>query len=370
MQKMINPKVFVKSIASVDFYDRVTGALLAHADCVNNAAMTRGIDEGVIRGGIGNKIVAIIPSEADYRLNIVNAKYDIDLEALVVGTTVSNVGHSMVVDTLTLDATGKGTLLNIPAPRLGDDTGALIGTVLQANGVWLKNDNGVTITQDSTTNAYEIDLGVPMAGQTVKFQYTTLRIGMAEFGTSAIPVGSYAFAVAKYAMYYGSDANKVNSRAGFLTITIPNGQFVLSGDLGGDNNTPWTQGVQFVALPSGTDIYDCDTLEGNMFYMTEEFCDADWTNFAQGLLAMPSDMVLSATTTTGQITVDALVDGESIPIDAADLVFTSAEDTVATVDKTGLVTYVGTGTTEITITPSADFANPNNLTTTVSVEGQ
>jgi hypothetical protein len=270
---------------------------------------------------------------------------------------VKNVAKVLTTETITIDSTGKGTLAGTPVARLGDDeTVGIIGMVAKVDGV-VQEQNAVTFTKTGT--AYEFELGAEYANKSVLVEYTKEKIGAKQIDIGSLNVGAKLRVIASFDLYYGSDSKNLTTFAGKKTYTLPVCQ--LSPDVtdGGEASSPLTQTNRAYILAPPQDAFAdaCEPSANSVGYITYDLCDTNPFDVITGLIGDPVDIELDATTTSAQIAIEGVVDGDTYPLEADKFDFVSTDTAIATVDATGLVHSVAVGTATITATVKSEYSS-------------
>lgn len=84
-----DPKLFVKGAAEVIFTDPKTGAICGYEKVLSDAAVQSSVNLGEITGGIGNRLVGIIPDSARITGSYTEEAFSLRTRAAIMGGTVA-----------------------------------------------------------------------------------------------------------------------------------------------------------------------------------------------------------------------------------------------------------------------------------------
>lgn len=351
MIKFSDVKLYLKGTATAILIEKATGDIRYYSDKFQTANYQTSVTMGEIRAGLGNGIAAILPSDAAVNVNFTAADFSLAAKAMQVGAARTFGAPVMTCQTVT--AAGADLTIDVadgvPVTALG------MSKVI----CWVQEVGGKSLIATDGT-AYEIDgtgaisgfVATPGTEYKVTYFVTRANAEVATITTAMDPfVGYFMSAMAVYANAGGA-ANE-GTRAGTLYAIVPSLKLGADAGVVGDQTTNDTTSLtgQALAFDEDTVSAECDDCAGAgnvLAYYVYVPCDT--TTGIEGIVAALGGVVTVGVGETARLNPATVMDGKlSRSVPAADFTYTSADTGIATVDGTGTITGVATGSTEITV---------------------
>ena len=347
--------LILKGTATAYLQDTTTNNIVFCDDAFQTANVQTSLTQGEIRGGIGNPIIAMIPSDSSLTVNFVTAHFNLAAKAGQIGAKMTMGAPVMVCQTvvaagadLTIDVTG-----GIPVAAIGasdpvcfvQEVGA--GSAISTDGVAYPITAAGAITGFTAT-----------ATKTYKVWYHITRAN-AQLATvsSLFEPNVYRF-TAVMAVYdmAGASGNNQGTHVGNLTIVVP--RLKLNGDAGGvtgDQTTADTTSITGQALAYSPTTIDgeCDDCSGGgnpfAYYI---YTPCDTTTGIEGVVAQLGGLIEVATSGTYQVRPALVVNGELVRnMNPAEFTYALADGATSTVSTSGVISGAATAEdTELTVT--------------------
>lgn len=326
-----NYNQFLISSADVIIRDREADQIMLYGKTEIDSAMQQDVASLEISGGQGNQLLYDAQHSKKLTFTITDAKFDEGYIAVNSGVLITNGAKDIFYrEFITLDASGVGTITKVPT-----------GT----GKVYLQNATGTVLTVAPTGSTVT---WLAQANNKVEaiYKYSTT--------VDSIDLNAAIFTKSYEMTLIGHIFDKSGNSAE-LQIIIPqykpDGKFSLTLKADGYSTTPLNGKALVDQVTSSYGSMNIVNLSGSAIVYTN-------------IVASPSTVTLSTTTTTQQITVYALRGGNYAPVtlDLALCSFTSGTPATATVGaSTGLITRVAVGTSLVTVTHTAsglkDYVN-------------
>lgn len=302
--------LYLKGTATAYLQDSNNNIVYA-SDKFQTANIASSTTLGEIRGGIGNPIQALIPTDSAMTVTFVAADFSLFAKAAQTGATLAYGAPVMVCQ----NVTASGTSISI------DVTG---GTPVAAAGssdvICFVQEVGVASNIASDGTAYPISSAgavsnfVATSGHTYKVWYYVNRLN-AQIATvrSLFDPSVFRF-TAVMAVYSNDGTANGGTHVGNLTVIIP--RLKLGGDGGGitgDQTTNDTTSITGQALAADeavvtADCDDCGGVGSPMAYYIYAPCDL--TSGIEGVVAQVGGVITVPKSTTFQMQPRVVVNGE------------------------------------------------------------
>lgn len=361
--------LFLKGTATAYLQDPSTNDIIFCDDAFQTANVQTSLTQGEIRGGIGNPIIAMLPSDSSLQVNFVSAHFNLAAKAGQTGAKLTYGAPVMVCqtvvaasDALTIDVSG-----GVPVAAAGAaDAVAFVQEVgacspIATGGVAYPITSAGVVTGFTAT-----------ATKTYKVWYNITRAN-AQMATvsSLFEPKTYRFTaiMAVYDMA-GTSGGNGGTHVGNLMIIVPRLQ--LGGDAGGvtgDQTTPDTTSITGQALAYSPTTIDgeCDDCSGGgnpfAYYI---YVPCDTTSGVEGVVAQLGGVIEIATSGTYQVRPALVVNSELVRnIDPSEFSYAIASGGASTVSAAGVITAAAAAEdTELTVS----YVNgATTLTDTVNV---
>lgn len=350
---MSNTKKFLSSVGDAYLYDLTTGTEIFRGKTLIDTSIEVSSGSTDVRGGKGNPLLYSYFHSGEMSVNITEAQFNLTFLGSMVGSDVGVGTNVFQEETITLGASGTGTITGTPLALPG---------ITPIYG-WVKHVDGTVEKVTFSTKTFAESTGTSGDVVCVRFYAASSAAQYINVNANMLPkIGRLVID----AQLNSSDVS--SNRIGSCQIEIPKAQlqpsFTLSLTADGVANTPLTaRALQDENLTSAA----CSPVPV-LAKITEILDSANWWDSVIALAIVGGDFALATTLGTRQIQVYALrADGTAafnVP-DYSDLTFSSATTGVATISNAGLVTGIIAGTSLLKATITS--ANTIEASCTVTV---
>lgn len=353
-----NKYLYLKGTCNVVVSDIVTGNVDYQSTKVQTNQFTTSCDLGAIRAGLGNSVVAQIPSDCAVNLALTNADFSMKARALQVGTAVTY--NAVAPACVTVVA--SGTALSLPA---GTVAAAPIGYTKKICYVG-NSGTAYTINDSGTIEGFTAE-----SGKTYTVSYFAAGASNEQVIVGSRFAPGVKHVMAQMAVYSteGTSAQNQGSQTGWLYYVIPRMQFNGTADTEGSQNTPATTALNGTALvydgaaPDGACV-DCANGGILAYYIYVPFAGA---TSAVASIVVPGGLVTVTQGETAQIPAKYVMeDGSLVQPNYADITWTvdTAGADTASVSTTGVVSGTAKGSTivRMAITANPEIKGECNVT--------
>ena len=371
MISFTNQRLYVKGTCQAVLRDPCTGNVVYSSNKFQTANISTSVTMGEVRGGMGNAIATILPSDTALNVEFVAADFSLFAKAAQLGAALSYSAPVMVCDTVT----ASGATISIPT---GADAAVPVAPLGFDEPICYVQEIGVSGTVEETGTAYGID---PTSGAIAGFASTSgkeykvfyyvnkLEAQVAEISTLVNP-GTYHFS-AQMPVFANENCNAENqgSRVGWLHVVVPRLKLGANGGVVGDQTTPDTTSISGQAVAFDADVVsatcsDCDA--GTLAYYV--YVPDSGAGMVAGL-AVIGGAVSVAKSSTAQIPVRIVMkNGQLVVPPSYSVGFTyvaSGAPSGTSVSSVGVVTSGSTaGDFEVAVTYASDgesFTTPVNV---------
>lgn len=322
MIKFTDRKLFLKGTSEAMLTDKASGNIVYFSDKFQTANVTPSVTMGEIRGGLGNAIAGIIPTDAALNVNFVSADFSLFAKAAQAGASLSYGAPVMTCHTVT--ASGAALSVNVaeegtPIAQLG--MSKVICYVQEIGAASPVSMGGIAYPIDPETGA--IEGFAAESGKEYKVWYFVSKAG-AELATVTTNIDPKILHFSASMAVYASEGGSANSgtRVGTLYVIVPS--LKLGGDgagVTGDQTTPDTTSISGMAIAYDPDVIeagcgDCGA-DGNVlaYYL---YVPCDGASNIQGL-ALVGGVITVPVSSTHKISEFKLVmaDGSLVAPDQA-----------------------------------------------------
>ena len=349
MINLNNKYLYVKGTCNVNVSDVATGDVVYQSSKVQTNNFTTDLDMGAIRAGLGNPIAIQLPSDAAVNLELSAADFNLQGRAMQLGASLAYNGIRPVCATVT----ASGTTLELPegaepVANYGFDKAYAYVNYAGATDVGIAYE----INEDNEIEGFiATDEGV------YNITYFERQANAQELAISgAFAPGIYHVST-QLAVYStdGGNAGNRGSQCGWLYIYIPRMQFSGNAETSGSqtenaNTVLSGTALSYEAAAEGGACTDCSyPMLAYMVYVPFSVAG----NGLKGIVVIGGGVTVEAGKTAVLPVKYVMDDNTLVQPNYAKLSFTGATGTVATVAG-GIVTGVGEGTTNVTITTEDD----------------
>lgn len=371
MIKFTDKSLFVKGVGSAVLTDPDTGEINYESDKFTAASVTASVDLGEIRAGLGNAIVAMLPTNSGIAVEFTASDFNLWAKAAQVGSDVTYGAPVPVCQTVTaltsalsIDVSG-GT----PVAQLGmSDVVCYVQKVGESSPI---SADGVPYPVDSVTGL--ISGFTATSGEQYKVWYFINKptAQKAVIGTLMDP--KVVHFSASFAVYANSNGkSNAGTRVGWLYVVIPRLKLNANASLNGDQTNADTTMISGQAISYDEDVVsatcdECGEVGNDLAYYIYSPCsDAE---VVRGL-AVVGGVVSLPVSTSAQIPVKLVMPDHSLvdPASYSDGFTYEAEGapTGTSVGTSGVVTAGSTaGDFEVEVTYTDGV---NTFTLPVNVE--
>lgn len=253
MIRFTDRKLFVKGTCQAIVTDKGSGDILYYSDKFQTGNITTSVTMGEIRGGLGNAVAAIIPSDSALNVDFVAADFSLWAKAAQLGASVKYSAPVMVCQDIT--ANGEALTIDVaagtPVAQLG--FGLAYAYVLEV-------DKAAPVMQYGT--AYPIGEDGAITGFTAttgteyKVWYYINKPTAQVAAISSMFDPKVVHFTAQIAVYANESGNaNEGTRVGWLYVIVPSLKFGANGGVVGDVTTADTTSLSGQAI-----VYDAEVI--------------------------------------------------------------------------------------------------------------
>ena len=303
MISFTDKKLYVKGTCQAQLSDPCTGDIVYASNKFQTANITTSVTMGEIRGGMGNAVAAILPSDSALNVEFTAADFSLAVKAAQLGATLSY--GAPVSECRTVTATGTTLTLNV------DSGGVPAAPVGFASPIAYVQEIGVAGTLAATGKAYPITTTGTVTGFTAVNgrQYKVFYFVQSPTAQVATISSLFDPKVLHFTAQMPVFSNEACSnetdgtRVGWLYVIVPRLKLGANGGIVGDATNPDTtsisgQAVAFDETVVSAECSDCEA--GKMAYYI--YVPDNGANSITGL-AVVGGLMRVATGSTAQIPV-------------------------------------------------------------------
>jgi len=343
-------KKFLVSVADVFGYDE-NDVLLFQSKTLLDSSIEVTLGSSEVRGGRGNQLQYIYYHSNAMNITLNDTQWNLNFLGNTVGSDVTVGNNIYTEETITLGASGGGTITGTPL--------AIQGTTIYG---WISQLDGTSQRVTFTGSTFASSSGT--SGDVVCVRYYALDSASNSITIPAGAIPKVVRLVMEASLNTGDEsANQIGKIQFIVYKATLSGSFTLSMTSDGVSQTP----LSAMALAYQDAETAACTSEPVYAKIIEVLDSANWYDGVTALAIEDGDFALGATLGTKQLVVYA-IKPNAAPFIApvADLDFTSATGGVATVGlHTGLVTGVTAGTSLLTVAITAAPTVDASATVTV-----
>ena len=269
MISFTDKKLYVKGTCQAQLSDPCTGDIVYASNKFQTANITTSVTMGEIRGGMGNAVAAILPSDSALNVEFTAADFSIAAKAAQLGATLAY--GAPVSECQTVAATGTNISVDVFS---GGEPVAPIGF---ASPICYVQEIGATGTIATTGKAYPIDISggisgfTATAGKQYKVYYfvNSPTAQMATISSLFDPKVLYFQAQMPVFSNESCAGENEGTRVGWLYVIVPRLKLGANGGIVGDATNPDTTSIsgQAVAFDDTVVSAECSDCEaGKMAY--------------------------------------------------------------------------------------------------------
>lgn len=251
--KFTDKKLHVKGTCEVRLSDPLTGDIWYASDEAQSGNVTLSVNLNEIRAGLGNPIVAMLPSDSSMQANFTMADFNLAVKAAQAGGTraYSAPAPKCVTITATDTALTLDTTSGTPVAGLGmSDPVAYVQTVGEASEIL---SDGTAYAVDASTGV--ISDFVATAGTTYKVTYMVQNTSAEVVAIGSLLDPKVARFESKHAVFCNTGGtNTQGTRIGWLYVIIPYLKLQADASITGDQTTADTTIVSGQAIPGDSTV--------------------------------------------------------------------------------------------------------------------
>lgn len=357
MIKFTDPRLFAKGTSNVILTDPVTGDIVYQSDQFTTASITTSVSLNEVRAGIGNAVVAILPTDATLNVEFTAADFSLYEKAAQVG---SDVTYGAPVPAAQV-ATAVGSTLSIdvsdttPVAQLGFSDIYCYVQEVGAPSLLQSTLGGKAYELNPTSGLVNGFVATP--GQQYKVWYFVQKTVAQRATITTLMDPKILHFTASIAVYrnMGNTATS-GTLAGWLYVTVPLLKLQANASVTGDQGTADTTVVTGMAISASETVVSpltdlCGDVGNNLAYYVYSPCVE--SEVIQGL-AVVGGVVSVEQSSSAQIPVRFVMPDNSLQIPssyATGFTYTgSGLPTGTTVSSSGVITSGATaGSGEVTV---------------------
>ena len=295
MIKFTDKRLFVKGTGNCLLTDPATGKIVYQSDQFSSGNITTSVTMGEIRAGLGNPIVAMIPSDAGVAVEFTAADFSLYEKAAQVGADIAYGAPVPVAQTVT--ATGTTLTIDVtdgaPVAALGFDTAYCQIQVVGSSSPILADGTAYEIAANGTISDFTATIGTTYK---VWYYVSKATAQKATIGTLMDPKVLHFTASLPV---YSSISSTTNSgtRIGWLYITVPALKLQANANITGDQANADTTVITGQAISYSGSVVDantdlCGDVGSDLAYYVYSPCDD--SEIVQGLAVVGGIVSLAA----------------------------------------------------------------------------
>lgn len=287
MIKFTDKRLFVKGTGNAILTDPASGTIVYQSDQFTAGSVTTGVTLGEIRAGLGNPIVAMLPTDANLSVEFTAADFSLYEKAAQVGAEITYGAPVPVAQTVT--ATGSSLTIDVsggaPVAALGFDTAYCQVQVVGSSSHLLADGRAYEIAPTGAISGF-----TATSGTTYKVWYYVRKAAArkATIGTLMDPkVLHFTVSLPVYSSVSGTSNS--GTRVGWLYITVPALKLQANANISGDQTNPDTTVITGQAISvsesvvsASTDL--CGEVGNDLAYYVYSPCDE--SEVVQGLVVV------------------------------------------------------------------------------------
>ena len=311
------------------------------AQSLQESGLTTSVTAEDIRGGLSNPLLGRYFHDSMLEANITDALFDMNYIALNAGGSITVGGETLVTESV--KTTTANTITVTGTPVAFGNAGTVGWYTIQGQDNWSPiTFSGKTAT--ATGLAANTDICV---------QYNATNDALQQFIIPSSIIPAEVHMVMRYPLFAaGSDVTALasSSQVGELIVDIPRFQFAGNTELSLTASGAATSNLSGSALASYTTA-NCEDM-GRYGTVKMNIFGKNWYDDLEAMAVDGAEITLGTSGSTTLKVIGVFRNGSTVMTGAlnnANLTFTSASNSVATVSNAGVVSAAGTGTTTIEI---------------------
>ena len=312
--------------------------LLYYDNKITDSNISTSVNMGELTGGIGNATLIMLPDTA--KINVTLTAQDVDLRSRQLQTG-GTLGYNGIVDVCEIiEATG--TTLSVsktPCAPYGSES---VCCYINGNGTAYEFAAGTASVADFSATP----------GDTYSIRYYTKVVNAEELSIDTLFNPSVVSLEIKMPVYASTTGAASGALCGYWFIYIPRYQFNGDASLSVNQTTAGTSGLSGQALAYDANDANACTLSNlsKLAYMVYQPIDV--TEAIEGLFIVGGAIAGKASESALTPVKVLMADGSVAQPDYSTLTFDipAGDSSIATVNSAGVISFVGAGDTEVTVT--------------------
>ena len=333
-------KYVLAGVGDIQFIDKSSGDIVITSKTLTSSGMNFTISSEDVRGGLANQLLAKYFHDSALALTLEDALFNLEYLAVNVGSDITVGADIMTTEQITTTIANQITVANTPQKF------STLGTIgwysIAGADDWTKIEfNGKNATVQNLPE-----------GTTVCVKYMKYDATAEQFTVSAAFIPKQCYALLKLPLFKsGTDAKSYSSssKVGEIQVEIPTFLFDGSQQLSLTSSGVATSSLAGSALATFTGNEGCDA-DGYYARLKQIIIGKDEFDDVKNIVIADSAVDLTEGETQ-KLLVYAMYGGSVAPrlLDNTKLTFVSDNESFATVDTSGLVTAVATGSATISV---------------------
>ena len=373
--------LFIKGVAEQIFFDPVTGNIVGYDKTPTAAAVTVTVNLQEITGGMGNKLVGVLPDTVRISGTYTSSAFSLETRERIMGGQIAYNAVSKVCETITADTTVL-TVSKTPAPALGEDPDERLCWcyVRREGDETTRGQNAEVDAATGTVQNYATEVGKRYEVTYFSHIVSAQMLPVPSIWNPVVMTVQERYGV--YARQNGSAEKGILK--GWLYFIVP--RAILNANAGltaSQTEASDTEG-NWIALPEKPEnmpFCDCAEIFHPAAYYVYVPCSGE-NEAVKSIVSVGNGLTLKAGRTAQLPLKLVMPDDSIIQPDFETINYVSDDESVATVDPRGIVTGISAGETvvhaffskangamldcgtpiSVTGTRSASVISPDNIT--------
>ena len=262
MIKFTDTSVYLKGTGNAIVSDPQTGDIFFQSSQFTTGSITPSVNLNEIRAGVGNPIVAMIPSDAAVAVDFDSAAFSLPMKAAQLGASLQYSAPSQVCQTVNATSTSLAVDITTYAPTAPLGMADPICFVQEVGAASFVGVDGTAYDINPTTGV--ISGFTATSGKTYKVWYYAIKPA-AQYATITSLIDPK---VVRFEVQFPVFSNKTSSgvkgtRIGYMYVTIPYLKLQADAAVNGDQGTADTTKVSGQAIAYESDVVTPTCADGD-----------------------------------------------------------------------------------------------------------